>query len=195
MVSTTSQTATYPDGSATTTTTTTTTDPNTGATNTTGSKTTTGAGGSGTTAGQAGPVGTTSTSGDQSNTKGTGNEKTPKDQQGDCTLEPNAPFCQPFTDPGTDGLYKKKSDQLDKPLTDFANTIRNSALGKAPTGFFAVTVPGGSCPGMSAYVPYLNVTIDLAPYICSGTAASVMDIVGTVVLFIAAYKAFLIAFL
>lgn len=194
-VSTNQKTATFSDGSKQTTTTTTTTDPGTGATNTSSTTTNTGTGGSGTTQGQAGSVGTTTSSGDSSNTKGTSNEPTQKDQQGDCKLEPDAPFCKQFTSPGTADLYTKKDKTLDSILGTFQSTVKGSPIGNASTNFFNVSTPSGGCPAWSVTVPMLNITLDGSAIFCSGTIISAMNAAGAVLLALATYIAFTWAFL
>ena len=58
------------------------------------------------------------------------------------------------------------------------------------TGFFTITTPSGGCPNWVINVAFLNVTIDLSQYFCTGTAINMMDLVGSVLLALASFVAF-----
>lgn len=176
------ETKTNPDGSSSTTTTITTCT-GAGSCSSTTTINNTGAGGGsgpGAVPGQAGPVGTTT---QQTDTKA--DEGTP-DPEG---CDPTKQMCSA---PGTSGLYTKKTETMAGPLTRFAEGVRNSTMGSNATGFFSVTVPTGSCPDWSASVNVLGGTfgVDMRPVFCSQTALSMMNVIGTVLMAVAAFAAF-----
>lgn len=172
------KTETFPDNTTKTTETTKTTDPNTGATTTTTSETATG--------GQSGTEGTKTSTENNGGSDGNG------DGDGDGACDPTLNFCG---GPGTDGLYTKKEKTFQSVLTAFKDQIAGSAIGTATTGFFNVSTPGGSCPGWSVAVPFLNVTLNGAEIFCSGAILNAMTGAGYVLLALATFIAFTWAFL
>lgn len=184
---------TFPDGSTKQTETTKTKDPNTGAEDTQ-TKTTTGPASSGG-AGQAGPVGTGTSSGNTSGNNtpgsGTGGNGTGGNCEGencgDDACDPTLNFCG---GPKTEGIYTKKEKTVEGPLQAFASGVRSSLLGTSVTGFFTVNIPSGGCPSWSVDVPYLKTRVDISQYMCSGAAVSAMDIIGSVLMVVAAFAAF-----
>lgn len=175
----------FPDGSTKNTETTTTTDPYTGAKDVRSTATVTGTPSG--TAGQAGAVGTTTSATNGGTTQaGSGSGK----DGGEC--DPTKDFCG---GPSTDGIYTKKDKQFSGPLTEFANGVKNMAITTTGAAFFNVSIPGAGCPSWQTEVPYLNVHISLTEVFCNPQAVAVLEIVGKVLMFVAAYYAFRIAFL
>lgn len=162
---------TYADNSTKTTETTKTTDPATGVADE--RVTVTSTGGLSGTAGTSSSVQTSSSSGNGSG--------------GDGTCDPKKDMCG---SPGTGGLYTKKSKTVASVVGDFKNGVMSSGIGAAATGFFTVTVPGGACPSWVVNVAYLNTSVDLSQYFCTATALSMMNLVGSVLLFVAGFVGF-----
>lgn len=172
------KTETFPDSSTKTTETTKTTDPNTGATATTTTSTSTG--------GQSGTAGTSSSTENGTGVDGDGDG----DGDGDC--DPTLNFCG---GPATDKLYTKKEKTMESVFSEFKSTVSGSGVGQATTSFFNVSTPGGSCPGWSVQVPYLNVTLSGADIFCGGAILAALQGAGAVMLALATYIAFTWAFL
>lgn len=182
---------TYPDGTTKGTETTTTTDPNTGATHTSTSSTASGK--TDGTAGQAGPVGTTTTTGGTST--GTGGRGSGGSGSGDGGGECD-PTLQMCGTPSTDELYEKKDKTISSVLSKFSTDMKATPIGKAVEDSLNIEVPSsGACPDLSANIPYLNTTIDLAPYICSPTAIEYLQVMGTVLKIMVGYIALTWVFL
>lgn len=170
-------TETYPDNSTKITETTTTKDPYTGATHVI--TTSTGSGG------QAGTGTITTTSGTSSTSGAGGAPGTGEGGSGDC--DPRKDFCG---GPGTGGLYQKKTKTVASVVGDFKTGLMSSPVGSASTGFFTVSTPSGACPNWVVEVPFLNVTLNLSQYFCTATAISMMQLVGAVLMFVAAFVGF-----
>lgn len=177
VVKTEKKTETFADNSTRTTETVKTTDPATSVTHTGTTVTSTG--------GQSGTAGTSTSSGTEStNSSGTG---TAADGEGDGACDPTKDFCG---GPGTSGLYEKKSKTVASVVGDFKTGIMSSGIGSAMTGFFTVSTPGGSCPSWVVDVAFLNTTLNLSQYFCTATAISMMQLVGAVLMFVAAFVGF-----
>jgi hypothetical protein len=173
------KTETYPDNSTKTTEITKTTDPNTGATHISNSTTSSG--------GQAGPAGTTTGSESSSGVDGNGDG----DGDGDC--DPTLQMCGK---PSTEGLYEKKDKTFGSVLNKFSDDIKATPFGQAVETTLNISVPSsGSCPNLSAEIPYLNTRIDLAPYICNPTAIEYLEMMGTVLKIVVGYIALTWVFL
>ena len=154
---------TFPDGSTKKTTTTTTTDPNTGAKDVQTTAVSSG--------GQAGTAGTTTSNG-SSSSDGDGDG----DSDGDC--DPTLQMCGK---PDTKGMYEKKQTTFGSVLGKFTTDMQNTPFGQGVQAALNITVPSsGACPDLSANIPYLNTTIDLAPYLCTGKAIEYMQVMGTI---------------
>lgn len=171
---------TFPDNTTKTTTETTTRDPNTNATSVSVTTTSTG--------GQSGPAGTSTSQEGTTGKVGGGNG----DGDGDGSCDPTLNFCG---GPGTDGMYTKKEKSMSSVFTQFQNTVKNSPVGSASTGFFTVATPSGSCPAWSVQVPMLNITLNAADYFCNGGILAALQGAGYVMLALATYIAFTWAFL
>lgn len=172
------KTETFPDNSTKTTTETTTRDPNTNATSVSTTTTSTG--------GQSGPAGTSTSQEGTTGKVGGGNG------DGDGGCDPTLNFCG---GPSTDDLYKKKDKTMESVLGKFKDDVANTEFAKGAGAFFNVTIPGGSCGGMSANVPYLNMTVDLGQFLCTPQAAQLLEGVGAVLRVVVAFLAFTWAFL
>lgn len=168
------------DGS-TATNTTTTTCSGEGACSSTTTTTITGAGG-GSTPGAAGTPGTSTKDTDSSGAVGGAGGA----GEG---CDPSKQMC---SKPDAEGLYTKKDVKIDAPLKTFADGVRASALGQNTGGFFTVSVPSGSCPQWSTSVNVLNRTfsVDLRPYFCTQQALDMMNVIGNVLMVVAAFGAF-----
>lgn len=177
---------TFPDGSTKNTETTKTKDPATGAEDTQ-TKTTTGPKPDGS-SGQAGPVGTGGSSGSNSGTGGGGGGNCQEGENcNDEECDPTLNFCG---GPKAEGIYTKKDKTAEGPLQAFASGVRSSLLGSNASGFFTVTIPSGGCPSWSVEVPYLKTHIDVSQYICSAPLVAAMDVIGAVLVVLAAFAAF-----
>lgn len=174
------KTETFSDNSTKTTTDTTVTDPGTMASHTSSTTTTTAA-----TGGTAGQAGTPGTSTAKTESSGSGGE-------GDGTCDPAEKMCG---SPSVGELYAKKDKTFDTVLTDFKTGMANTPVGQGMSSYFNVSIPTGSCGNLSAYVPYLNATIDLAPYMCSSQAQTIMEAASAVLQVVVAFIAFTWAFL
>lgn len=174
------KTETFPDNSTKTTTETTTRDPNTNATSVSTTTTSTG--------GQSGPAGTSTSQEGTTGKVGGGNGN----GDGDGSCDPTLNFCG---GPSTDDLYKKKDKTMESVLGKFKDDVANTEFAKGAGAFFNVTIPGGSCGGMSANVPYLNMTVDLGQFLCTPQAAQLLEGVGAVLRVVVAFLAFTWAFL
>lgn len=173
----------FPDNSTKTTETTKTTDPNTNATDTRSTTTSTG--------GQSGPAGTGTTTENTSGDSGSGSADGEGDEDGDC--DPKKHFC---SKPSTEGLYEKKETTFGGVLGKFTTDMKNTPIGQAVETTLNITVPSsGACPDLSANIPYLNTTIDLAPYLCTGKAIEYMEVMGTILKICVGYIALTWVFL
>lgn len=170
---------TYPDNSTATTEKTTTTDPATNAEHVQEVRTSSG--------GMAGAEGTTTTESESSNGTGEGD--------GNCEGEDCENSGDPFRDPTGDGFYQKGDRTIRDVIDDFTEKVNNAGAFAAAKNWLTVAPMLGSCGGMTAAVPLLNVTLSLDPYICGGEASVLMSIAGVVVLAMAAFAAWRIAFL
>lgn len=178
---------TYPDGSEKTTETTKTKDPTSGATDTKSTSTSTG--------GMAGPAGTTTTTETSTGDgKGTGNEPGQGDGDGDGDCEgDDCGGGKRFEGPDGD-LYEKKDRTMKDALDDFRSTVRNSPVIVAAHNWFTVSGMPSACGGLTVTVPFLDVTISVDPIFCGEYGVLIMQIAGAVVLAMAAYAGFRMAF-
>ena len=182
----------FPDGSKRTTETTTTCtgdacSSTTKVTNTPGQSSGGGSGtGTGTdpgTAPQSGPPGTTTKTTDTTAANGGSADK----QAEGC--DPSKDFCGA---PDVGELYSKKAETFQGPLERFATGVRTSMVATGATNFFNVTIPSGSCPRWAGSFGVMGGTIavDMTPIFCSDTAQRVMQIIGSVLMVVAAFAAF-----
>lgn len=178
-VQTTKKVETFSDNSTKTTDTTKTTDPATGVSDVRSTVTSTGG-----LSGSAGTSSSVETSGSNTSGTGTGSDG---NTSGNGACDPKSDFCG---GPGTGGLYAKKSKTVSDVLTTFKTGMMSSSLGSAAGNFFTVSVPSGSCPAWAVDVAMLNVHLDFSQYFCTPTAVNTMNLVGAVLMFVAAFVGF-----
>lgn len=168
----------FQDGSTKTTTTTTTTDTNTGAKDINVVITSSG--------GLAGPAGTATSSTSSGTSVGnTGSANGSSEDDGTC--DPKKDMCK---NPGTKGIYSKKEKTFDSVLSKFMSDMKSTPFYQAVDTSLNITVPSsGACPNLSVSVPFLNSTVDLAPYICSSTAIEYFEMMGTMLKIVVGYIA------
>jgi len=95
----------------------------------------------------------------------------------------------------TGTLYTKRTRTWSGVLNDFANTVKGAPWYAAAVGFFNVTIAGASCPHWTATATKWTPALDATPYVCSSTMTTLYAMGGVVVLAVAAWAAFRIAFL
>lgn len=96
---------------------------------------------------------------------------------------------------GTQDLYTKKTRTWDSVLADYQNTVKAAPWFQATTGFFNVSISGASCPRWSVPATKWIGALDTSPYICGSAAITLYQMGGAVVMIVAAWAAFRIAFL
>ncbi len=175
----------FPDGSQRNTTETKTTDTNTGASHTHTTSTSTG--------GQAGSAGTSTTTEDDKAT-GTGGVGT-SDQEGDGDCEgSDCGTGEGFKMPEGD-LYEEGERTIRQVIDEFVQGMKSAPIIQAATEFFDIGAMPASCGGMTAAIPVVDVQLSLDEYLCGDGANMIMQIAGVVVLAMAAFAAWRIAFL
>lgn len=95
----------------------------------------------------------------------------------------------------TADLYKAKGKTFAQVLQGFVSRVQVMPWYSAMTGFFNVTIGGGSCPHWAVPATRWNGPLDMTPYMCSSTMLALYAMGGAVVLAVAAWAAFKIAFL
>ncbi|MGG1952331.1 hypothetical protein [Ralstonia solanacearum] len=100
-----------------------------------------------------------------------------------------------FAAPNT-SLYKQKDKTFEQVLKGFVTRVQAMAWYTAMSGFFNVSIGAGSCPS-NWVVPATqwNPALDMTPYVCSSSMMTMYQLGGVVVLMVAAWAAFRIAFL
>ncbi|MHA6885268.1 hypothetical protein [Ralstonia pseudosolanacearum] len=128
---------------------------------------------------------TTTTTTDQAPPATAGN---PANEQKDATT---ATFSGP-----TQALYTQKTKTFADVLRGFVARVQGMAWYGAMAGFFNVTIGTGACPS-DWVVPATqwNPALDMTPYVCSSSMMTMYQLGGIVVLMVAAWAAFKIAFL
>jgi len=96
---------------------------------------------------------------------------------------------------GTATLYTKKTQTWGGVLNNFVNTVKGAPWYTAMSGFFNVTIASSGCPHWAVPATKWTPTLDSSVYFCSSTATTTYQIAGAVVLAVAAWAAFKIAFL
>jgi hypothetical protein len=169
----------FPDGSRRDTVENTTSDPRTGATTTTTTSTSTG--------GMAGPQGETKTA---SQTKGTGTGISQGDGDGcegdDCGDGDN----DGFNPVDGYGLYEPSERTFQQVWNEFVARVNAAPLPAATSTFFAVSSIPASCGGLTASVPFLDVTVSADEYFCGESGQTLMTIARVVIASLAAWLAF-----
>ncbi len=93
-------------------------------------------------------------------------------------------------------LYTPSTDTAQSALSDFSNSIKNTALVSSVTGFFDVSLAGGSCPTWT--IPVVNIMglsiggIEIDQF-CTPTAYNVYSIASIVILVVCGFFAFRVA--
>lgn len=107
-----------------------------------------------------------------------------------CDINPSAQGC------GGEGaaigdLYAKKDKTVAQVLTKAKNDLQSSPLGSSVTNFFNVG-GGGTCPNVTAAIPFINKTITIDTF-CTSMAAQMFVVIKAVLLMLATWMAFRIA--
>ncbi|WP_199030584.1 hypothetical protein [Ralstonia sp. ASV6] len=92
-------------------------------------------------------------------------------------------------------LYTKKDKTFGQVLQAFVSRVQAMPWYTASVGFFTVSISGGSCPHWSVPATRWSGPLDMTPYVCGSSMATFYSLAGTVVLIVAAWAAFRIAFL
>ncbi|MDL2337077.1 MAG: hypothetical protein QFE16_04470 [Pseudomonadota bacterium] len=125
----------------------------------------------------------------------TGAAPTAQDPTDPCTANPTRIGCQPVGDAVKQpDLYKKKSKTFTDVMTAFKTTIQASPLGSAMTGFFTVSLSGGTCPTWTIPLEYFSTTATI-DFMCTSAFATLMATFSIVLRIVASVAAFRIAFL
>lgn len=131
---------------------------------------------------------TTTTTTDQAPPAAAGNAN---QQQKDQTPPTTATFNGTTAD-----LYAKKDKTFAQVLQAFVSRVQAMPWYSAMAGFFTVSIGSGSCPS-SWHVPASdwNPPLDMTPYVCGSVAMQFYTLGGYVLLAVAGWAAFKIAFL
>ncbi|MGY1488698.1 hypothetical protein ACW4YW_04720 [Methylobacillus pratensis] len=143
-------------------------------------------------------------SGGSNNGNNNGSEGNDQDKKVDiCAENPDIPACKEI-DSGeavdVDGLYESQYSE-DKTfkvvMQTFGDRVQNLSWFKSITGFFEVTMPGGSCGGLSGSVGFggYSFDYDLDAVFCGSAALSMYQVLSIGVQLAATWVAFSIAFL
>lgn len=123
-----------------------------------------------------------------------------------CQENPNSPMCKEI-EPGTaasiEGLYEKQSGEktFESVLVGFKNNVSGLPFFTAATSAFSLSIPAGSCSGLSASIPidildfHTVWNIDLTETFCGTTALYVYFIFGIGLLITATWVGIRIALL
>ncbi|WP_197330231.1 hypothetical protein [Ralstonia syzygii] len=130
---------------------------------------------------------TTTTTTDQAPPATAGN---PANQQ----QQDQQPTTATFSGPA-EALYKQKTKTFDDVLNGFVSRVQRMPWYSAMTGFFNVAIGAGACPsGWVVPATEWNPRLDMTPYVCSSSMMTMYQLGGVVVLLVAAWAAFKIAF-
>ncbi|AXW37805.1 hypothetical protein ACQCP0_19580 [Ralstonia pseudosolanacearum] len=130
---------------------------------------------------------TTTTTTDQAPPATAGN---PANQQ----QQDQQPTTATFSGP-TEALYKQKTKTFDDVLNGFVSRVQRMPWYSAMTGFFNVAIGSGACPSdWVVQATEWNPRLDMTPYVCSSSMMTMYQLGGVVVLLVAAWAAFKIAF-
>nr|WP_318028776.1 hypothetical protein [Ralstonia pseudosolanacearum] len=131
---------------------------------------------------------TTTTTTDQAPpaTAGNGNQ-----QQKDQTQPTTATFNGP-----SQALYTQKSKTFGEVLQAFVSRVQGMPWYSAVSAFFSVSIASASCPSdWTVPATQWNPSLDATPYVCSSSMLTMYRLGGIIVLIVAAWAAFKIAFL
>ncbi|MGX0618919.1 hypothetical protein ACUXAV_001616 [Cupriavidus metallidurans] len=96
---------------------------------------------------------------------------------------------------GTQDLYTKKSRTWAQVLGDFQTAVKAAPWYQAATGFFNVSISGGACPHWTVPASKWTPALDAGVYVCSSSMMTLYQAGGIIVMIVAAWAAFRIAFL
>ncbi|CAJ0702477.1 hypothetical protein [Ralstonia wenshanensis] len=130
---------------------------------------------------------TTTTTTDQAPPATAGNAN---QQQKDQTQPTTATFQSPELK-----LYTPKDKTFAQVFQGFVSRVQSMPWYSSITGFFNVTIGGGSCPHWAVPASRWNGPLDLTPYLCGGSMPGLFAMAGAIVLAVAAWAAVKIAFL
>lgn len=130
---------------------------------------------------------TTTTTTDQAPPATAGNAN---QQQKDQTQPTTATFQSPELK-----LYTPKDKTFAQVFQGFVSRVQAMPWYSSITGFFNVTIGGGSCPHWAVPASRWNGPLDLTPYLCGGSMPGLFAMAGAIVLAVAAWAAVKIAFL
>ncbi|CAJ0865070.1 hypothetical protein R6138_01153 [Ralstonia thomasii] len=130
---------------------------------------------------------TTTTTTDQAPPATAGNAN---QQQKDQTQPTTATFQSPELK-----LYTPKTKTFAQVFQGFVSRVQAMPWYSSITGFFSVTIGGGSCPHWAVPASRWNGPLDLTPYLCGGAMPGLFAMGGAIVLAVAAWAAVKIAFL
>ncbi|WP_247539179.1 hypothetical protein [Ralstonia pseudosolanacearum] len=133
---------------------------------------------------------TSSTTNADGSTTSTTTTTTTTTPSSDSTDDQAATFAGPDI-----SLYKAKTKTFADVLSAFRGRVATMAWYTASVGFFNVSISGGSCPHWVVPATAWSKPLDASPYFCGSTATTLYSMCGTVVLIVAAWAAFRIAFL
>jgi len=111
-------------------------------------------------------------------------------QQKDQTQPTTATFQSPELK-----LYTPKDKTFAQVFQGFVSRVQGMPWYSSITGFFNVTIGGGSCPHWAVPASRWNGPLDLTPYLCGGSMPGLFAMAGAIVLAVAAWAAVKIAFL
>lgn len=111
---------------------------------------------------------------------------------GPCQINPSASGCggSPAAQPT---LYTKKTKTFGDALSNFSNTLNNSAIGSGVRNFFTLNLNAGGCPTWTLTIDYLQ-SSTLIDMLCTSTAQALFLALRGVLLVVAGWAAFRIAF-
>ncbi|WP_353627663.1 hypothetical protein ABNQ24_05955 [Ralstonia pseudosolanacearum] len=130
---------------------------------------------------------TTTTTTDQAPPATAGN---PANQQ----QQDQQPTTATFSGP-SQALYTQKTKTFDDVLSGFVSRVQRMPWYSAMTGFFNVSIGSGACPSdWVVQATEWNPRLDMTSYVCSSSMMTMYQLGGVVVLLVAAWAAFKIAF-
>jgi len=96
---------------------------------------------------------------------------------------------------GTQDLYTKKSRTWAQVLADFQAKLQQAPWYVSASSFFNVSISGGACPHWTVSATKWTPAMDAGVYVCSSSMMALYQTGGIVVMIVAAWAAFRIAFL
>jgi len=96
---------------------------------------------------------------------------------------------------GTQDLYTKKTRTWAQVLADFQTKLQQAPWYVSASSFFNVSISGGACPHWTVSATKWTPAMDAGVYVCSSSMMALYQTGGIVVMIVAAWAAFRIAFL